>query len=284
MADIGIVDMLGLCGFNMKSKAKIVRHKDSKYPVQELLRQGWLEIYQGYQGKPRFDDIDYVVSMYGLKGTRAGFFGLFKKVGRKPVNDGPIPPDCKWVNEWRKKCNYFYELERVRGFESLERRLVVDWGEGALQWCQRLRNKPVLELLPAGRLLQPFDDYLEFSLTYQQLIDLFSNEAAHRDWKSPLEAVAGIYLILAETTGHQYVGSAYGASGVWGRWTSYATTGHGNNKKLVKLLEDDPNYPHRFRFSLLQILPKSMTKEEVIARESLYKRKLGTKATGLNSN
>jgi hypothetical protein len=162
--------------------------------------------------------------------------------------------------------------------------LVIDWGKGPINWHQHLSNKPVLELLPEGRRLPVFDDYLEFTLAYKELRELYQHQAAHRDWRGALEAVAGVYLILAETTGQQYVGSAYGAAGVWGRWEQYARTGHGGNKKLMDLLERDTDYPERFRFSLLQILPKTLIRDEVIKREGLYKAKLGTRATGLNSN
>jgi len=81
-----------------------------------------------------------------------------------------------------------------------------------------------------------------------------------------------------------YVGSAYGAEGIWGRWRQYANGGYGNNRKLQELIRSDPEYPSRFRFSVLQILPKSMTRDEVFRREIEYKRKLGTRAYGLNLN
>jgi hypothetical protein len=71
---------------------------------------------------------------------------------------------------------------------------------------------------------------------------------------------------------------------VWGRWAQYAQNGHGGNKRLVELLAKDADYPTRFRFSLLQILPKTFTKDEVIKREAVLKQKLGTRATRLNLN
>lgn len=166
----------------------------------------------------------------------------------------------------------------------MEHRLIIDWGDGAINWHQHLSNKPVLELLPDGRRLPVFDDYLEFSLTHHELTELFHHADAHRDWRSALQAVAGVYLILAEKTGDLYVGSAYGAAGIWGRWEQYVKPGDGGNKLLVDLLARDSDYPERFRFSLLQILPKTLTRAEVIKREGLYKRKLGTRATGLNIN
>lgn len=112
---------------------------------------------------------------------------------------------------------------------------------------------------------------------------LFAHEEAHRDWKAALSAVGGVYLLLAEKTGRQYVGSAYGTMGIWGRWHHYAKSGHGGNVKLRKLMKKDAEYPSGFRFSVLQILPRTMGKNKVLEREMLYKEKLGTRATGLNS-
>ena len=172
----------------------------------------------------------------------------------------------------------------IRRFDDFRDRLIIDWGPGALAWVQKLDNKPVLEILPPGRKLDPFEDYLEFSLTYAHLKDLFANEQAHRDWRIPLDAVAGVYLILAQKLGEQYVGSAYGEGGIWGRWAKYAASGDGGNVRLRDLLKRDSDYPEQFRFSVLQILPKTMTAVEVIKRETLYKHKLGSRATGLNSN
>lgn len=97
-----------------------------------------------------------------------------------------------------------------------------------------------------------------------------------------MKNVGGVYLILAEKSGDQYVGSAYGANGIWGRWSAYAKVGHGGNTKLRELMSDGLDYPKNFRFSVLQILPRTMAKNEVIKRQTLYKKKLGSRATGLN--
>jgi hypothetical protein len=50
------------------------------------------------------------------------------------------------------------------------------------------------------------------------------------------------------------------------------------------LVHRDSSYPAAFRFSVLQVLPKTMSRDEVIRREMLYKAKLGSRATGLNRN
>ena len=85
-------------------------------------------------------------------------------------------------------------------------------------------------------------------------------------------------------TGKQYIGSASGPEGILGRWRDYAASGHGGNKQLKKLVQGNESYVHNFRYTILQTLPKTITKKEIISFESLYKNKLGSKVFGLNEN
>jgi hypothetical protein len=283
-ADVGILDLLQLAGFNANPTDKIVRHQHRRYPVSDLLRQNLLETYQSYQSDPVFHHAKQIVSLYGLDGTRACFFGVFRNNGHRGSKEVSPCTSSALEIAWREETNFCYQLERLGGFEHLENRVIVEWGPGALAWHQKLRNKTVLELTAPGRALPPFDDYLEFSLTHDDLRRLYANEEAHREWRSRLSAVAGVYLILAETRGELYIGSAYGAEGIWGRWRCYAKTGHGGNQLLRALISSNPEYPDAFRYSILQIVPKSMTGQDVIKREAQFKLKLGSRAHGLNLN
>ncbi len=276
---IGLVDILKVAGFDPTRPTKLVRHPDSL----GLRQQDWFELYQRYQRRPVFHGIKQLVSFRGLSGTRAGFDGVYLVNGYRASSEGLLL-DCPQAEQWKRNSRFFYDLERDPRFDDLQNRLVIDWGPAVRTWAQKVTNKAVLEILAPGRALEPFVDYLEFSLTHDQLKTLFAQEDAHRDWRSALSAVAGVYLILAQTSGDQYVGSAYGEGGIWGRWRTYAATGDGGNIKLRALIERNSDYPKRFRFSVLQILPKTMALGEVLQREVLYKHKLGTRATGLNSN
>ncbi|HEX3739513.1 MAG TPA: GIY-YIG nuclease family protein [Terriglobales bacterium] len=281
---LGIVDVLQLAGFDPSKRTKLVRHQSKYDSVEELIRNEWLEVYQGYQAKKVFHNVEQIISFYGLSNNRAGFYGVYRVNGNVAAKVGPGIVGCPAIKRWQDTCNFFYTLERDARFNEFRDRIIIEWGRGALAWQQKLRNKPLFEMLPAGRKLEPFSDFLEFSLSYQQLQDLFANEEAHRDWKIPLSNVAGVYLILAQKTGDLYIGSACGASGIWGRWKNYTDSGHGDNVKLKKLIQADHDYPKSFRFSVLHILPRTMSREEVIQREKEYKIKLGTRAIGLNSN
>jgi hypothetical protein len=106
---------------------------------------------------------------------------------------------------------------------------------------------------------------------------------ANREWHTMLSSVAGVYLIMDTESGKQYVGSAYGKRGILGRWKEYATTGHGGNVLLKKILAQDSKAAKNFQFTILRTLPKTLTNKEVINYENLYKEKLGTRAFGLNS-
>lgn len=91
------------------------------------------------------------------------------------------------------------------------------------------------------------------------------------------------YLITDRATGHQYVGSASGADGLLGRWSEYVRSGgHGGNVSLRTLLGDRSARAADLQFSILRTLPLDTDRDKVVAVETIYKRKLGTRAFGLN--
>ncbi len=284
---IDILELLRLRGFDSNRRIKLVRHQDARYDVLELQRPGWLETYQAFQAPGVFDNVDCFICFVGVGGTRARLVGIYDVLGSKAGHEAVWPPGCPFPEEWKE--SHYYELRREPGFEDLENRVVIEWGPGGRAWHQWLRskevaNKEVVEILPKGPVLPPFDDYLGFTLTHSELKDLCSQPEANTEWRSRLSAVAGVYLILATTTGAQYVGSAHGVEGFWGRWSAYARDGHGGNKLLSNLVEDDSAYPNAFSYSILQILPRTFARSEVLKWERLYKQKLGSRAVGLNAN
>lgn len=280
--DLMMLDLLKMYGFDQSCRAKLVRHQSKKYDIQELVRKRWLDAYQQFQTRPIFKGLDCIVSFVGFDGTKATFIGVFDVLGLVPPEERALPSVCPY-KEWLED-EYCYRLERRQGFESLENRLVVDWGLGSRSWSQWLTDRRVLEILPEGQEIELFKDYLDFTLTHDELQLIISRPDSHREWKARLSAVAGIYLILDTLTGDQYVGSAYGTEGIWGRWAQYAKNGHGGNEALRKLTEANPAYPGCFTLSILQILPVTTSRKEVVELEQRFKAKLGTRTTGLNLN
>lgn len=282
-----ILELLSLRGFDPKHRFKVVRHQDPKrYDIHALIRDGWFETYQSFQSGPVFDGCDYVISFTGLDASRAKLHGVYK-VGKRTKSQSVLfPLNCPF-KEWHD-AGFHYELTRDRRFEEFCGRVVIDWGKATIVWAQWGHkaggDKLVHQILPSGNSLTPFKDYLDFTLTFSELRSLNAHAEANAEWRSRLRAVAGVYLIVATTTGKQYVGAASGAEGIWGRWSSYAANGHAGNVHLRKLVESDEAYPDAFAFSLLQIVPRSYTRNEVLKLEKRYKAKLGKRATDLNGN
>lgn len=140
----------------------------------------------------------------------------------------------------------------------------------------------VQEISP-GLHYKRFTDYFDLIVDFSELKEIVENQ--YSDWRTILSAIKGIYLITDTKTGLLYIGSAYGEDGIWGRWSEYVmTNGHGGNKSLRTLCAE-PDYASRnFQFSILMILPKTVTADEAISKEQLFKRKLGTHSFGLNNN
>ncbi len=281
-AQLGILKLLGLVeAFDPTRRFKLVRHQEQGLDLQDFPKD-WLEAYQAFQEKPVFDGLDFIVSFIGAGRTQARLVGVYEVLGRKPGHAGRLPEGCPH-KEWLDS-HYFYQMQRLSAFEALEGRVVIEWGKGTRRWHQRPTNKEVVQILPQGQPVAMFDDYLGFTLRYDQLKDLYRRPEVNREWRARLSAVAGVYLILATTTGAQYVGSAHGVEGFWGRWAAYAKDGHGGNKLLSDLVEKDRDYPEKFSYSILQILPPTFARSEVLKWEGLYKQKLGSRSVGLNVN
>lgn len=277
---LGVIELLKLRKLDTSASIKFARHQDQRIDLYDLMISGHLARYQSVQSRPVFRDCAYIISFFGLPRSQARFLGVYRKLGERRVKDVappegyPIPEAPEW---------FYYDLEQVPGFEDLQERIIIHWGKAAIKWHQWVaedNDKEVVEILPAGY-TRPWPGYLDFILTHDELVRICNNPEANREWVHKLSAVAGVYLITHEDK--QYVGSAYGKEGIYGRWKQYAHSGHGGNVQLEKLMALQPDSHKQFHYSILRELPKSMSKKEVIGIEMLCQQKLGSRAFGLNA-
>ena len=278
--------------FDFSEEAILVRHKDKRINMFDLIEKNYFEFYQSTQNRKSFDKVKFMIVFIGLESTKALFYNIYRINGTKELETNDFPEGfldmCPWwTSEYiKEKQIKLYDIEPLSGFDDLKERIIIDWGQGTLAWIQNYNEKnikEVIEILPTGY-VKEFTDYLDFTLTYNQLKKLSTYPEANRRWIDKLSSINGIYLILDKKTGNQYIGSAYGTNGVWGRWQNYISNGHGGNKLLIELLEKDSNYLSNFQWTILETLPANLTKEKVISYETKYKEKLGTKSFGLNLN
>jgi len=106
------------------------------------------------------------------------------------------------------------------------------------------------------------------------------------DWRIALESMKGVYVIHDKETGQRYVGSAYGDTGIWQRWTTYAATLHGGNVGLKDLVEErgEEYYRTNMRFALLEYWSMRTDDDHVLERESYWKDVLHARSLGHNKN
>lgn len=265
---ITIQELLYNRGLDRQAATKLVRHKDRRLDLYNLYRRdrdGFLA-YQNKQKRDVFRDVKYIVSFVGESGALARFVGVYEVTGCR-FDDG----------------HFIYTMIEQKGYEDLKERVIIRW-ENPISWHQWIKNEmEVLEISP-GLHYKRFTDYFDLILSYRELQEIV--ECQYGDWKAMLSAIKGVYLITDTSTGKLYVGAAYGDDGIWGRWSEYVrTNGHGGNKSLMKLAESEPEYAAKhFQFSILMLLPKTVTPDTAIEKEKMFKTKLGTNAFGLNNN
>lgn len=270
-----------------KKRIRLIRHKDNR---KEKIIDGkeysnslfdlylnehdvFLN-YQNEQVEKRFKDVDYIVSFIGEESTSSRFVGVFK-------NNGVL----KEIENYKGEAQAKFDFSELDGFQLLKERVVIDWNN-PVSWLQGFNNKmPVIRI---DRGLQEnnipvFTSFEDVVLNYNQLKLIF--ESNNKEWKAKLESCNCIYLILDKLTGKQYVGSTYNTRGIWGRWEIYANTGHGFDKDLESLINNDAAYAQKyFQWCILETLPLKILEEHAIDRESLYKRKFDTREFGYNNN
>ena len=253
---------------------RLVRHQDSR--IKMSLWGLWKEDrrkfddYQSVQRKNRFKDARYIASFVVNAIGETIFVGLYEI---KSVSEVPERLNRFWdPYEDVSNCSY-YELEITSHLDGHLGLIVIDWGASERAWMQlaHKQNKDVLEI--RREIKEPeFPGFFEFRKKLDEL------EMLPFAWKEVLKSVNGIYLLVNLDTGKQYVGSAYGEEGLWGRWISYAKTGHGHNLEMMKL--DTWNY----QVSILEVFPPNVTIEEVVQSESRWKEVLKSREFGLNAN
>ncbi|MGC3998057.1 MAG: GIY-YIG nuclease family protein [Anaeromyxobacter sp.] len=280
---ISLTELLSSRGFRNLERTKIVRHQDHRVDMRMLRRRGLFEFYQRTQAKDVFN-CDQIVSFIGDENRRAIFCGIFGVDGKRQIEPGArlkVPPG--FPVELLEGATLLYELRELSGFEALEDRVVIDWGDAPLSWAQWYKDREIVEVLPAGYVMD-WPGYHQVRLAFQDLRAIAANEAANREWVRRLSSVAGVYCILHTRTGELYIGAACGKEGLWGRWRTYASTVHGGNVLLQSRSETVAGFADDLVFSILQTLPSGSSKDEVVAAESCMKEKLGARAFGLNAN
>lgn len=242
-----------------------------EHPIDEYL-EGRFEEWQSWQRRQNFGRA-LVVSLVDKGNSRWLFAGVYRTLGVRFAEAEDL---------------YRYRTERCAAFDEVDGRVIVEFkrpGRNSYlvgeKWADALT---VVEIKEKREAIAEFPGYAAATLTMPELRVVVSQGI--ESWRAALSAVAGVYVIADRGTGLLYVGSATGTAGIWGRWCSYASTGHGGNKELRALLRDQGvEHAEQFQFGVLEIADTHASADDVLRRETHWKNLLLSRAPfGLNAN
>lgn len=138
-----------------------------------------------------------------------------------------------------------------------------------------------------------FPGYKNVSVSYKELKKKLKSSSD--EWRIALNLAKGIYLIADRKTGKLYVGSAYGANGILGRWETYLKSGYDKykdengkypNKRLRELVKKEglSYIQENFKYSILEAFTDDVSNEYIMDRESWWKEALLSRDFGYNAN
>jgi hypothetical protein len=258
---------------------RLIRHKDRNSARGRTPYELWrddrpqFELYQSTQtikNRKKFMAPYWAVFIVNLQ-DETMFAGIYAAKYRGLLEHDTPRPHMDGIDKAGSGDVYDLTLQDV--LSDFIGKLFIDWGPGALAWVQHAdrNNKPVIELRKAFQ--EPsFPGFLNFIQPLSKLNNI------PQSWLSTLKSSRGVYLLTCPRTKEQYVGSASGEEGFWGRWQEYIQTGHGGN---VGLKSRDPS---DYQVSILEVAGSSATTEDIHKMEGLWQKKLQSREMGLNRN
>lgn len=270
----------------------IMRHRPTEPGLRKVLpwfaaeRPEMFNAYQNVQSGKNpeiaLTRATYLAAFLGNTPGVAHFVGMYRRGEYRPISNAEYwsIPENRELHDYGmshvslRSNALWFDLELLDIFADWQGKLVLNWTGLERSWYRwASRNEfPVHAILETSVFDQKMPPWNELVLTWAELQTLPTH------WAAALAEWRGIYFILDQSDGRGYVGSAYGADNILGRWQNYAATGHGGNKQLKK------RDPSAFRFSILQRVSPDMDASEIIQLEGTWKERLHTRTHGLNEN
>jgi hypothetical protein len=271
-----LVDLIRLSGIDLNDY-KIhcaTDNKRSDWRPLEAYFAGNFEAGQSSQSQKHFE-CEHVLSLINLGDSKHWLFvGVYYVEGVRRLH-----------NKGRK--GFIYTLKSKSGLEHLAGRAIIDFSKtfrASYLVGKKYEDQLIVSSIREEKMsIKDFPGFNNVRLSFEELKSIIRQN--NPSWKAPLANVSGVYVITDILSGHQYVGSAYGGTGLWQRWSEYSNSGHGKVKELRELLQaKGEEYAKNFQFSLVEICDINADPDYIIKRESHWKDVLMTRNFGLNWN
>ena len=273
----------------------VLRHRPSDPRLNKVLpwlaaeRPDVFNAYQQTQGakvERAMTTASYVASFIGHEPAKALFVGLYSigpsiSLDREEYWQLPAHIELKtfgmrgFTEEDGRTAILCFDLVATDFYASWKGKLIVGWPSPERSWWRRAHRNviPIEAILEESALVDNVPEWKDILFHWEELGVLPS------PWRIAISQWRAIYYIYDISDGKGYVGSAYGANNLFGRWLNYAVSGHGDNR-LLKMRE-----PNNFRFTILERVAPDMDGSDVIRLEETWKKRLHTRfPSGLNDN
>lgn len=266
-----LLDFLSLYGTEVnRSSYKVHLATGAEYPPLEAFFAGSFKQWQEDQAQRNFE-CEHVVPLIALHSNKWLFAGVYRVLDHEVKNG---------------RCIYSTEL--LSGQDELIGRLIVQHqrtSRASYLWgtAESVESYVVSELREKPMTVGDFPGYHAATISYSTLGTIVSQSLP--SWRGALSGIKGVYLIADTSNGKKYVGSALGTEGLWQRWASYASSGHGGNVELRAVLaEKGSEHVKHFQYSILEIADTHASDDYVRERESYWKEALLSRRFGYNKN
>ncbi len=165
-----------------------------------------------------------------------------------------------------------FDLQPSESLSDLKGRLIVPTPPGRA-YVRRADNLDprIAEIRAVAQFEPACPGWRDLVLTGREVRNLPTS------WQARLREWRGVYLIVDQSDGARYVGSAYGAENILGRWRNHVAQDVGVTKELKK------RNPIDFQFSLLERISPDAPIKDVLSVERNWMFRIGTVEWGLNS-
>lgn len=276
----------------------VLRHRPGEPSLRKVLP--WLaaekpEVFNAYQ-QTQGEKLEkalasqvgqgHVASFISHGPGRALFVGLYSIDGARPLTRAkfwkiPAYVELKahgmagWTEATKRSEILWFDLTPTAHLSKWKGRLIVSWPPPERSWWRRAHRNtfPVEAIVEDSVLDAAMPNWIEIDLSWEEL------QVIPTRWQAALSQWRAIYFIHDSSDGMGYVGSAAGEQNLLGRWTSYASDGHGGNR-LLKGRD-----PRSLRFTILERVSPDMDPADVVRLEATWKVRLHTRTPGgLNDN